>query len=111
MSHADRHTRESAARAGAISGISREMVRRFNVVRQTYGPDVADRVTAGELSLHRLHAEAIGDRRVGLFVKIPAELRDAIRRVAEMAGVSMTELLTETLTQLFGESIAEGDRQ
>ncbi|MGH7601104.1 MAG: hypothetical protein ACREOI_32510, partial [bacterium] len=75
-------------------------------VHEYYGDEVQERIKKGEGGrgeLNRLYNRMKGDQRVGLYIKVPQELRDAIREEALHRGVKMNELVVSILTQIFGE--------
>jgi hypothetical protein len=95
---ADRHARESSARAAAIYGTSRESVRQAKVVERT-APDLAARVKAGEVSLNTAYRQAIGEDRRPLYLQLPAWLDDQLRAVADELEMSRQTVVRIALRQ------------
>lgn len=103
----ERHKRETAAIAGAVNDVSREAVRQASVL-SLYAPEVAQEVRAGSKSLWREYRALRGDPRVGLFVMVMPEVRDLIRAAAERYKLTMADIVTFAVTQIFGESSEAG---
>ena len=104
-----RHGRESAARAAAVTGISRESVRQAKVIRQlaqqTETPEFAelaagllDDVQAGTRSLNSAYRKLIPDGQRRLLLTLPDWLDDRLRQAASDSGVSRQRLIVDLLT-------------
>jgi hypothetical protein len=110
-----RHARESAARAAAVHGASREGIRQAKALRQlaeqTDAPELAalaDRlfgeVVRGERSLNSVYRSLItnnGQRR--LLLTLPDWLDDRLRVAAAETGVSRQRLIVDLLTGWLAE--------
>ena len=119
----NRHSRESAAMAGAVYGVSRETVRKSKrlkeLAEQTESPDLAEaatllraRVASGSWSLERAYQYLFGDDRIPLYLKVSPILDERLREVAAQAGCSRQQavrallyvaLMQDCPTQIFGD--------
>ena len=104
-----RHARESAARAAAIYGASREGVRQVKVItqlaRQTEEPWLAElaarllnELKAGTRSTNSVYRELIPDEQRRLLLTLPDWLDDRLRAAADAGGVSRQRLIVDLLT-------------
>jgi hypothetical protein len=104
-----RHARESAARAAAVHGASREGVRQAKVIRQLaeqtdYPPlaELAERLYGEVMRAERTITSAYryltdqGQRR--LLLTLPDWLDDRLRAAAAETGVSRQRLIVDLLT-------------
>ena len=91
------------AKVGATMGVSGELVRQAQRLKEALGRDELERrINAGE-SVANMYAELVGDDRVGLFVKVPREIRERARKEAKELGWTTADFVTAALTQIFGE--------
>lgn len=97
----ERHTRESLSKIGETMNISRETIRKAKIVSD-YFVDGAESLQSGKYHTDELYRLAIGDLRVGLYVRVEPWVRDAIREGAKEMGISMGDYLTVIATQIFG---------
>ena len=96
----ERHKRERLAKLGDKFSISAEQIRRAGIAKANFS-DAEELMQSGEMSVNRLYKLAKGDRRVGLHIMIPPELRERIKQSAKDNGATVNELLTEVLTKIF----------
>ena len=96
-----RHGRETNAQLGKFLGISREMIRQAGIVDRTFA-DGRDLVESGQHTVNELYNLAVGDDRVGLYVKVSRGIRERARDEAERRGITLAELVALALTQISG---------
>ncbi len=101
-----RHSRESAARAGAVS---RESVRQYRVVN-THRPDLAEKVKVGTMVLNAAYREAIGEDRSPLYMQLPASLDAKVREAAGEMECSRQRVVVMALAQFF-DDVPRGDER
>lgn len=87
-----RHARESAAKAAAMYGISRESVRQAKLVNRL-APELGREVRDGRLSVNAAYAAVVGDDRRPLYLKLDRETDDHLCHRAEAEGVSRQEIV------------------
>ena len=100
-----RHAREVNAIIAKLSDISRETVRKFEILQNTCSEEMLQKLEAGEMRINYAYRLVTGGDhgKCGLFVKIPEGLRRRLREESLDRGITMSELVTEHLTQIFGE--------
>lgn len=96
-----RHARETKGKIGKAMQVSRESIRKAAIVDRTFS-DGRELIMAGHASVDKLYCLAVGDTRVGLYVKIAPELKERLRDAAFDRGITLTKLVEDTLTQIFG---------
>jgi hypothetical protein len=106
----ERHARESSARAGKDSGISRESIRQFKVIK-ALAPDLIPSVTAGYSSANRIsvnaaYREVIGEDRRPLYMQLPAWLDDELRAFAAQSGKTRQAFILALLESFFTDAAA-----
>ena len=97
-----RHERETNHQLARGVCCSREKLRQLRKVVHALGLTTNELEQQG-IGVHRQYAALKGDDRVPLYVKIPAPLKDALVEAAVVDETTLSELVTTTLTQIFGE--------
>ena len=87
-----RHARETAAQTGEIVGVSREMIRQVRVINNTFS-DGKDLIASGQATVSRLYNLAVGDERVGLYVKIDPQIKEDAKDKAADLGLTLAEFV------------------
>ena len=98
----DRHERETLSKIGKPLHVSRETIRKCGVVMNTFS-DGEELIKSGKYRADKLYRLAIGDNRASLYVKIPQGLKETLKAEAKSLDVTMGDLITYYLTQIFGE--------
>lgn len=95
----------------AALGISREYIRKAGILKRNV-PGAAERLASGEATIEELWREYTHDYRVGVHIKMPAELRDAINAGAADAGWTRNDLLVAILRDVFDKYLyADGGEE
>ena len=89
----ERHDREVKARVGKHVGISRETCRKLMIANDAFSREFLD----SGLSISKLYDLAVGDERVGLYVKIPPDVKEAAKDAAEERGETLAEYITDLI--------------
>ena len=97
----ERHARESLGKLGKQFKISREQIRKTQIVTARFS-DASDLLMSGKAKVDRLYRLSKGDESVGINIRVPFELRERIKTEAAARGVTMADLLVDYLTQVFG---------
>jgi predicted DNA binding CopG/RHH family protein len=98
-----RHARETMAVVGKALGVSRESIRKAKITQATFS-DAKDLAMTDEYSVDKLYRLAIGDTTVGLYVRIPPELKQAVKDEAAQRGLTLAAFVAMALvTQIYGE--------
>ncbi len=107
----ERHDRETDAKFGKTLDVGREAVRKVSALKAagwSDDPTLRPLLVSGELTISKAYAALKGDRRAGLFVKVPPELKERASRAAFEGGITLAELVTQALgnylTQISGEA-------
>jgi hypothetical protein len=86
--------------------VSVEYIRMARIVNKRR-PDLAESVVTGDVSLPKAYALAVEDSRVGLYVKVEPEVKEAVKQVAELLGQTLADFVSTAIrlriTQIFGE--------
>lgn len=101
ISSRERHSRESAAIAGASVGCSRETVRKAGKILAA-GGGLADEVVAGRLTIDGAYRRAIGDTGCALSLRLDPGTDAWLRAEAAAAGCSRQELVLGLLRRAAG---------
>lgn len=108
----DRHARESIARAAVQSGISHETLRQYRtIVRAADGDGVTAEIAAEVLaevkadrcSVSAAYREVVDDRRVALYLRLPAQLDSDLRAEAARMGTSAQQLAIALIAGWFAD--------
>ena len=96
----ERHKRESRSKISELMNVSAETTRKAGVISRFF-TDGSEAMASGEHKVNSLYKLAKGDSRVGLHILIEPELRERLKAQAKAQGVTVQELVSETLTKIF----------
>ena len=96
----ERHKRESRSKIAELMNVSAETVRKAGTVSSFFA-DGSEAMASGQYKVNSLYKLAKGDTRVGLHILIDPELRTKLKAQAKAQGITVQELINETLTKIF----------